>query len=261
MTDQRVLRVEIDGRAVSDDQFRYLALHSYGHFTAMQVRGGAVRGLDLHLARLNAANQDMFGAELDGARVRAHIRHALGDLADAAVRTIVVLGEDDAPSVLVTVRPPAEMSGAPQSLRSVPYQRPLSHLKQVGGGFGQVYYRRLAARDGFTEALLTGPDGVIAEGGITNVGFFDGSGVVWPDAPALAGITMRLLEARFAEHGIPSRRGTVRLADLPTFEGVFVTNSRGIAPVDRVDDLRIPVVTDRMKAVSEVYDAVPWDRI
>jgi branched-subunit amino acid aminotransferase/4-amino-4-deoxychorismate lyase len=257
----RVLRVEIDGRAVSDEQFRHLALNSYGHFTAMQVRGGAVRGLDLHLARLNAANQDMFGVELDADRVRAHIRHALGDLADAAVRTIVVPTEDDVPSVLVTVRPPADMSSAPQSLRSVPYQRPLPHIKQIGGGFGQVYYRRLAAREGFTEALLTGPDGVIAEGGITNVGFFDRTGVVWPDAPALIGITMRLLATRLAEHGIPSRRATVRLADLPTLEGVFVTSSRGIAPVDRVDELRVPVATDRMKAVSEVYDVVPWDRI
>jgi branched-subunit amino acid aminotransferase/4-amino-4-deoxychorismate lyase len=252
----RVLRVEIDGRAVSDDQFRHLALHSYGHFTAMQVRGGGVRGLDLHLARLTTANQEMFGAELDPDRVRVHIRHALGDLADASVRTMVVLAADDVPALLVTVRPPAGVSSVPLSLRSVPYQRPLPHLKQIGGGFGQVYYRRLAAREGFDEALLTGPDGVIAEGGITNVGFFDGAGVVWPDAPALIGITMRLLE-----RGVPSRRGTVRLADLPAFDGVFVTSSRGIAPVDRVDDLRVPVVTDRMKAVSEAYEAVPWDRI
>ncbi|HYS41330.1 MAG TPA: aminotransferase class IV [Pseudonocardiaceae bacterium] len=256
MTDQRVLRVEIDGGAVSDEQFRYLALHSYGHFTAMQVRAGAVRGLDLHLARLNTANQDMFGAELDPDLIRAHIRHALGDLADASVRTHVVLSEGDVPVVLVTVRPPAGMSGAPQRLRSVPYQRPLPHIKQVGGGFGQVYYRRLAQHDGCAEVLLTGPDGVIAEGGVTNVGFFDGSGVVWPDAPALMGITMRLLE-----RGMPSRRDTVRLADLPTFEGVFVANSRGIAPVERVDELRIPVAVDRMKAVDEVYEAVPWDRI
>jgi branched-subunit amino acid aminotransferase/4-amino-4-deoxychorismate lyase len=249
-------RVEIDGVAATDEQFRYLALHSYGHFTAMQVRGGAVRGLNLHLSRLNTANQDMFGAELDPDLIRAHIRHALGDLADASVRTHVVLGAHDVPVVLVTVRSPAEMSGAPQCLRSVPYQRPLPHIKQVGGGFGQVYYRRLAAREGCAEVLLTGPGGVIAEGGVTNVGFFDGTGVLWPDAPALIGVTMQLLE-----RGMPSRRGTVRLADLPTFDGVFVVNSRGVAPVERVDELRIPVAVDRMKAVAEVYEAVGWDRI
>jgi branched-subunit amino acid aminotransferase/4-amino-4-deoxychorismate lyase len=67
---------------------------------------------------------------------------------------------------------------------------------------------------------------------------------------------MQLLEC-----GMPSRRGAVRLADLPTFDGVFVANSRGIAPVERVDELRIPVAVDRMKAVDEVYEAVPWDRI
>jgi branched-subunit amino acid aminotransferase/4-amino-4-deoxychorismate lyase len=66
---------------------------------------------------------------------------------------------------------------------------------------------------------------------------------------------------RLLERGMPSRRDTVRLADLSTFEGIFVANSRGIAPVERVDELRIPVAVDRMKAVGEVYDAVPWDRI
>jgi hypothetical protein len=56
----RVRNVEIDGRAVSDAQFRHLALNSYGHFTAMQMRG-----LGRHLARLTAANHEMFGVAPD----------------------------------------------------------------------------------------------------------------------------------------------------------------------------------------------------
>ena len=42
------------------------ALGSYGHFTAMQVRAGATRGLPLHLARLDAANRELFGVPLAG---------------------------------------------------------------------------------------------------------------------------------------------------------------------------------------------------
>jgi branched-subunit amino acid aminotransferase/4-amino-4-deoxychorismate lyase len=34
--------------------------------------------------------------------------------------------------------------------------------------FAQTYYRRLAAADGFDDALLSGPGGVISEGGIAN---------------------------------------------------------------------------------------------
>jgi branched-subunit amino acid aminotransferase/4-amino-4-deoxychorismate lyase len=262
MTGQHPFRAEINGSAATAAQVRDLALHNYGHFTAMQVRAAAVRGLDLHLGRLAAASREMFGAEPGDDRVRDHIRHAIADTADASVRTMISWPDgDDDMSVLVTVRAPAEMPAAPQSLRSVPYQRPLPHIKQVGGGFGQSYYRAVARREGYSEALLTGPGGVISEGGVTNVGFADGTGVVWPDAPALDGITMLLLESRLPDAGLPSRRGEVRLGDLPAFEAVFVTNSRGIAPVDRIDDLDIPVHPGVMKTLTEVYDAVPWDRI
>jgi branched-subunit amino acid aminotransferase/4-amino-4-deoxychorismate lyase len=262
MSEQPVPRIEIDGRAASAEQLRQLALHTYGHFTAMQVRAGRVRGWAAHLDRLGAANREMFGAELDGDRIRDHVRHALGDdITDASVRVIVYLSDDDVVCVMVTVRPPAEPPSTPHRLRSVPYLRPLPHLKQVGGGFGQNYHRRAAHREGYTEALLTGPDGVIAEGGISNVGFFDGTTVIWPDAPALIGITMRLLETHLPHGGLASRRAPVRLADLPSFDAVFLTSSRGIAPVERVDDLTVPIDPTFMKAVADVYESVPWDRI
>ena len=62
------------------DEFqRPLALEwIYGHFTAMQLRGGRTRGLQLHLDRLGAASREMFGAALEGGQVRDLIRHALG---------------------------------------------------------------------------------------------------------------------------------------------------------------------------------------
>jgi branched-subunit amino acid aminotransferase/4-amino-4-deoxychorismate lyase len=259
MSGPQVLRAEINGRVASIERRHHLADAGYGHFTAMQVRGGRVRGLELHLARLAAASREMFDVEQDDDLIRDHIRHALGDeMTDGSVRVIVSWPDgDDAHSVLVTVRPPGGVESGPQSLRSVPYQRPLPHLKQIGGGFGQNYHRRAARREGFTEALLTGPDGTISEGGVTNVAFFDGVGVVWPDAPALDGITMLLLEA----HLPASRRAPVRLADVPSFQSVIITNARGISPVDRVDDLRIPVDSDFVRAVSEVYESVPWDAI
>ena len=186
-------QVEIDGATASPDQLRAAALGGYGHFTAMQVRGGRVRGFDRHLARLEAANREVFGAGIDAAALRDHIRHALGDdRPDASVR-VYVHEADGSPSTMVTVRPPGGMPAAPWKLRSVPYQRSLAHLKRAAD-FGQRYYQRLAQASGFDEALLTGPDAIISEGTITNLGFFDGAGVIWPAAPALHGITMQLLK-------------------------------------------------------------------
>ena len=261
MSDE-LLSAEIDGRPVSTDQLWQLALHSFGHFTAMQVRDGRVRGLDLHLARLAAANRELFDADLDPDLIRARIRHALGDLRAGSVRTMIQRPDDfAAPIVFVTVRPPHSAPAEPHRLLSVPHQRELPHLKQVGGGFGQVHYRHLAERKGYTEILLTGPDGVLAEGGISNIGCFDGSALVWPDAPALSGITMQLLERHLPAAGIPCRRQALRVADLGAFKSILVTNSRGLAPADRVDEQAVPVDDGFVRRVSAVYESVPWDVI
>src|SRR5262249_60863128 len=125
---------------------------------------------------------------------------------------------------------------SPWPSQSVPYQRPLCHIKHIAE-FGQRYCQRLVRASGFDEALLTGPDAIISEGSISNIGFFDGTNVIWPAAPALAGITMQLLEPALAAAGLPSARAHVRVRDLDSFEGVFVTNARGIASVGQVDDI------------------------
>ena len=254
------MRIEIDGQPAGPELLRLQPLGGYGHFTAMQVRDRRTRGLDLHLARLEAANRELFGIDLDGDRIRAHIRHALGDdIADASVRVYVVESGDEIP-VVVTVRGPQEPPATALRLKSVPYQRPVAHIKHLGG-FGQTFYRREAERAGYDEALLTGADGVIAEGGITNVGFWDGTAVVWPDAPALAGITMQLVDRGLAGRGEPARRRPVYLRDVPSHAAAFVTNSHGVAAVERIDDVPVPVRPELMKTLVDIYDSTPWDLI
>ena len=258
MDTQRAI-IEIDGRPVTDQLL--LGLVPYGHFTAMQVRGRRTRGLDLHLRRLDAAGRELFGAGVDGGEVLERIGHALGDVEDASVRVYMLAREPgEGPSTVVTVRPPGGIPEAPLRLESVPYQRTVPHVKHVGD-FGQTYYRQLAQGHGRDDALLTAPDGAIAECGIANIAFVDGTGIVWPDAPALAGITMQLVEPRVAAAGLPTRRAPVRLADLPGYRAAFATNARGIAPVAQIDDLELAVDTELMDAVTAVYQSVTWDPI
>jgi branched-subunit amino acid aminotransferase/4-amino-4-deoxychorismate lyase len=260
MTAEETSRVEIDGLSPTSEQLRGLALGSHGHFTAMQVRDRRVRGLELHLARLAAANLEVFGAELDTAAVRHHIGHALGENArDASVRVYVrELG--DRPAVIVTVRPPGSMPGGPWKLQTVPYQRPVAHIKRASD-FGQAYYQRLVHRNGFDEALLTGPGGEISEGSITNVGFWDGTGITWPEAPALAGITMQLLNRQLPGLGIAARRARVRTQDVGSFAAVFVTNARGIAAVGQIDDAAMPVDERLMKTLTDAYESSRWEAV
>jgi branched-subunit amino acid aminotransferase/4-amino-4-deoxychorismate lyase len=251
------VHIEIDGRSATVEQLGAAAPAGYGHFTAMQVRNRRVRGLPLHLARLDAANREMFGAGLDGATVLGHIRHALGEQTqDASVR-VYVYEAPDGPAVMVTVRPPAQLAAGPWRLQTVPYQRSLAHIKHVGD-FGQGYYQRLAHGNGFDEALLTGTGG-ISEGSITNIGFYDGTGVVWPAAPALPGITMQILERHLPSHGVQSRRNPVSISGLGSFAGAFVTNSHGIVPVGQIDDLALPVDDALMTILTRAYESAGWD--
>ncbi|MFD7284358.1 aminotransferase class IV [Streptomyces sp. NPDC059863] len=255
------LLIEVDGRPATETDLRLRALDTYGHFTAMQIRDGRVRGLDLHLARLDASTRELFGTGLDGERVRALLRHALGDVRDASGRVYVHRPEEAGEvSLMVTVRPPAVPDERAQSLMSVPYLRPVAHVKHLGG-FAQTHYGRVARKAGFDDALLTGERGVVAEAAIANIAFWDGDSVVWPDAPVLTGITMALVEPRLPAAGLPSVRREVTLADLPRYRAALVTNSHGIAPVSRIDDTVFPGDAALVRRVIELYDAVEWDRI
>ena len=249
-------RIEIDGVPPAPEQL-LATVSGYGHFTAMQVRGGRARGLALHLRRLEAANREVFGAGLDGERVRALVRHALGDTRDASVRVYLYEAPGE-PVTMVTVREPAEMA-TPQRLQPARYKRPDPHVKHVTTDQG--HYRRLAQRDGFDDALLVTADGVVSETTLANVGFFDGDAVLWPDAPMLHGITMQLLERELPGRGVPSRRSTIRLRDLASLDGAFLCSARGIAAVTAVDQLRLPAEPEGLTWLGEAYASVAWDRI
>jgi branched-subunit amino acid aminotransferase/4-amino-4-deoxychorismate lyase len=248
------MRVEIDGVPGDDNDAERVTAAKDGHFTAMQVRSGAVRGWDHHLERLDMANREMFDSPLPPDRVRELIRHALGSIADASVR-VVAFRDGSAVRTAVTIRDPFTLAPGTQILKSIAFQRPSAHLKRLNNpGHGEAIDAAVAA--GFDDALLVSVDGEISEGGITNIGFWDGTHVLWPSAPALAGITWQVVEPL-----LPSRRGRVFRSDVPSFAGVFVTNSRGIVAVSRIDDVEIPVDESFMEKVHAAYDSAPWTEI
>ncbi len=255
-----VFRIEIDGLPPEVADLQRLALDHDGHFTAMQVRDARVRGLDNHLARLDEGSLELFGVGLEGRRIRDLARHALADdVRDASLRVIVFeAAQPGSLSVMVTLRSPGSMPEGPLALHAVEYQRTLAHVKHIDG-FGQAHRARMARHEGFDDVLLAAADGTIAETSIANIGIVRGGEVVWPDAPALRGITMQLVEPRLPAAGVASHREPVRLADLPSFDAAFVTNSRGIAPVGRIDEVAYAVDEDMMAALAGVYAAVPWD--
>ncbi|MFI6902022.1 aminotransferase class IV [Nonomuraea sp. NPDC050394] len=252
-------RAVVDGRPATGADVGLGIAARGGHFTAMQVRNHAVRGLDLHLDRLDQATEELYGLPVDRDLVVESIAAALGgDLHDASVRVNVVL--TGRLHVIVTTGAPVDAPSAPQRLMTVAYQRFLPHIKH-GGGFPSIHLGRRAAAEGFDDALLVADDGTISEGTITNLGCFDGSRVVWPQAAMLEGITLRLLRRRLPLAGIPQVVRTLKPADLTGFAAVFLTNSWGVSPVGQVDDLVLSAEPQDLSPILTVYEDTPWDPI
>lgn len=235
----------IDGSAATAGDLRALALSNYGHFSSMQVRARAVRGLDLHLHRLASATRELFDTALDPARVRHALLAALDGegVDDASARvTVYARGFDHAHperacpvDVLVSLAPPREADPRPAWVKTCPFQRPLPHIKHVGT-FALFQHRRQARRDGFDDALFVDAKGRISEGSVWNIGFWDGREVLWPQADALRGTEEKLLQTGLAGLGVAQRHLPVEARALAGIRAAFAANATGIWPISGVNE-------------------------
>ena len=233
----------------------------------MQVRGGAVQGLDLHLARLREATMTMFGAGLDEDALRARLRQELdgnGGRAEACTLRVVVHagpagGTGAAIDVGIDIEPPREPGAAALRLRSHRGLRERASLKHLAIG-PQLEARRAAQAAGFDDALLVDANERIAEGTFWNIAVLDGAGLVWPDAPSLDGVIQRLLQEALARAGVSQRRDRVRLDALEAFRAAFALNSRGIQAIASIDSHAFEGDPAFGALLQELLAACPWQR-
>lgn len=257
--------IEINGLPPTVAQLYRAATINYGHFTSMQVRDRAVRGLELHVQRLKHATYELFGADLDDAHVRGLIKTALREQRDASVRVTVFAGAGglgpaeraSAPEIMVTVTDPvSDKAQDPWAVRTAHYVRDLPHLKHVAT-MGLIRQWRAAVSDGFDDALFFDRDGRISEGSAWNLALWDGSGFTWPSAGQLAGITMQLLQTALSERGVASRSRPVRREELDGFRGALATYSHCPAqPLARIDAVRFSGNTEAEEVMRAAWDTI-----
>ncbi|MEP7042137.1 MAG: aminotransferase class IV family protein [Dokdonella sp.] len=260
-------RAEINGSIATIDAVRTPALVNYGHFTSMQVQDGCVRGLDLHLQRLQRSTQELFGEALDIAQTRAWMRQIIdGDIRPMSLRVNVFSRslnrdrplEPARPDVLVTTSAARSLPRTPLRVGSVHYQREQPHLKHVGT-FGLFQQKRLAQARGFDDALFVDACGAVAEGSIWNIGFLDDSGIVWPDAPALPGISMLLLQQGLRDSNVASVTRYVDIDEIDRFRGAFFTNSScAVMPIACIDAIEFAIDADALALLEGCYALNPW---
>ncbi|MDA0563878.1 aminotransferase class IV family protein [Streptomonospora sp. S1-112] len=241
-----------------------LAFAGYAHFTAAQVRGGRVRGLDLHLDRLRGASVELFGRALPDERVRAALRAALAEgPADASLTATVYspAGEftaaDAEPELLVRTGPPSSGPAGPLALAVAAHERWLPRVKQVGEA-AKTHHLRRAVAEGFDDAAFVDRQGRLSEATIWNLAFWDGASVVWPVAEVLPGTTMNILRRQLDRLGVPQVDKEVTPADVPDLAGAVVMNSwtPGV-PVHRIGPAALPEAPDFVDLLHRAYAAEP----
>lgn len=258
--------VHRNGRAATAEELAPLAFAGYAHFTAMQVRGGRVRGLDLHLERLRSASVELFGRALSDDRMRSCLRAALeAGPADLSLTATVYspAGEftaavgDMEPEVLVRTGPAASGPEGPLTLAAVEYERVLPAVKHVGE-VAKTHFLRQAVGQGFDDAAFVDRRGRLSEGTIWNLAFWDGSAVVWPVAEMLGGTTMGIVRRQLDRLGVPQRVQEITLADLPALAGGVVMNSwtPGVA-VHRIGSVALPEAPSFLELLHRAYQAEP----
>lgn len=222
----------IDGRPARSDDLGPLAFSGYAHFTAMQVRGARIRGLDLHLDRLRTASLALFGQALADDEIRMHLKQALRGHRDCSMTaTVYVPGGEFAvpdaatrPRVLVRTGPAASGPEGPLDLAVVEHERFMPELKHVGES-AKTFFLRQAVSQGFGDAAFVDRHGRLSEATIWNLAFWDGESVVWPQAGILVGTTMGIVRRQLRRMGVGERVEAVRVSDLPALKGAVVMNS------------------------------------
>ena len=72
---------------------------------------------------------------------------------------------------------------------------------------------------------------------------------------------MLLLRRQLTAAGIGQADEPVCVQDLAGYDGMILCNSRGWAPVSRVDDLMVPHDDAFTGVVAAAIDGCPWDEI
>ena len=237
----------IDGVPATAGDLAAVALVNYGAYTSFRVEAGGVRGLDLHLARLEASALELFGEAAGEARLRDLMRRAVDGRGDCWLRVSLFSPEisprrpgwTGAPTVMTATFPPPPPLAASLRLQTQGYAREAAHLKHAAT-FGLIRARRAARAAGFDDALFVDGEGRVSEGSLWNIGFVRGGEVVWPQAPMLAGVGQALLQRGLAQAGLSGVTEVVRPADLPRFDAAFICNSATPAcPVASIDGLEL----------------------
>jgi 4-amino-4-deoxychorismate lyase len=248
-----------------------------GLFETLLIRGGKPRFLELHLARLALGCTRLaipFGAQRE---LRAEIAEACAQAPALAILKIIVTrgsalrrgyvpdGREtprrivtlsDAPPLPESIRDGVSMVVSSARLGDNPLLAGIKHLSRIENVMAAEQARAAGAFD----ALMTGADGRLVSGAMTNL-FVLRAGVLQTppvDRAGVAGIMRGIVLRECASLDIAIAEHHLTPADLHSADEAFITNARiGVVPVRRVGEhlIHMNEVTQRIAGHVETLDA------
>lgn len=253
------VELSVDGMPAKPEDLTHVALVNYGAYTSFRVEQGGVRGLDLHLARLEAEAVELFGDPVGEDRLRDLMHQAVAGREACWLRVSLFSPEVSprtpdwrgVPRVMIALSPPPLPLADGPRLQLQTYAREAAHLKHVAT-FGLIRARRAARAAGFDDALFVDGEGRVSEGSLWNIGFVSGDEVFWPQAQMLAGVAQALVQRELAGAGLTGRTGPLRVEDIGRFDAAFLCNSAtpacAIAAIDDRAFATPPGLMDRLQS-------------
>ncbi|MDR9767898.1 aminotransferase class IV family protein [Shewanella baltica] len=269
-TEISTYQAQLNGHPVNLSELTPLAFAGFAHFTAMQIRNGKIKGLDLHLRRLHRASVEFFGMALPDELVQSYIKKTIGEGHEDLSLTVTIFsrhGEFTAdsmnvePAVLVRTGAPFNGPNGPLRLAAINHERPLPTIKHVGE-VGKTYFLHQAIRKGFDDAAFVDNLGHLSEATIWNLVFWDGETVIWPKAKILNGTMMSIVQRQLEHLNIPQRHETITLKRLSELSGAAVMNSwsPGIS-ITTIGTVTIAEAKPFIRLLHQAFEAEPASTI
>lgn len=255
----------IDGHPATPEDMAHQALVNYGAYTSFRVENGAVRGLDLHFARLNQAAVELFGESPGETEFRRLMALAVAGQDACWLRVSLFSPEIGhrnpsfvgRPKVMTMVSPAPPPLASSVRVTAVSYEREAPHLKHLAT-FGLICARRAARGAGFDDALFVDGQGRLSEGTLWNIGFVQGDRIVWPQAPMLRGVTQAVIQRGLAEAGLASEARPVSISEIGAFDAAFLCNSATpVCPITAIDGVAFANDPALLARIEAAWSAQP----
>lgn len=246
-----------------------------GLFETMKVRGGRVRFLEAHLARLMLGCERLGLPVPDGDRLRGEIAMAATQArGDAILKLIVTRGSGPrgyaarggfTPRRIMSLHAASEMvvpAGGVTlrmsrlTLTENPLLAGLKHLNRLEN----VLAASEPAHEQVFDSLMLDASGLLVSGTMCNVFLVRQGGIITPsvERAGVAGVMRGIVLRECAKLGLDAEVRAVPAAELMAADEVFVTNARiGVVPVRSVGEhvLTMNGISTRMASHVEALDA------